>query len=104
MKGGSPSTGPSSSVRSRVSGVRGTVPGMTLALGNTAPMTQLGIGVAKLARQDEALRVQGAGVMHLAVDNRLAGLQPEVPPPQSGFERLNTCEINVLDALTCPRM
>ncbi len=27
-----------------------------------------------LARQDEALRVQGASVMHLAVDNRLAGL------------------------------
>ena len=55
-------------------GVRGTVAGKTLALGNTALMTQLGIGVAELAKQAEALRVQGASVMHLAVDNRLAGL------------------------------
>jgi len=37
-------------------------------------MTQLGIGVAELAKQAEALRVQGASVVHLAVDNRLAGL------------------------------
>jgi P-type Cu+ transporter len=55
-------------------GVRGTVAGKTLALGNTSLMTQLGIGVAELAKQAEALRVQGASVMHLAVDNRLAGL------------------------------
>jgi len=55
-------------------GVRGTVAGKTLALGNTALMTQLGIGVAELAKQAEALRVQGASVVHLAVDNRLAGL------------------------------
>jgi Cu+-exporting ATPase len=55
-------------------GVRGTVAGKTLALGNTALMVQLGIDVSTLAEQAEALRVQGASVMHLAVDNRLAGL------------------------------
>jgi Cu+-exporting ATPase len=55
-------------------GVRGTVAGKTLALGNTALMVQLGIDVSTLAEHAEALRVQGASVMHLAVDNRLAGL------------------------------
>jgi Cu+-exporting ATPase len=37
-------------------------------------MDQLGIDVSMLAEQAEALRVQGASVMHLAADNRLAGL------------------------------
>jgi len=55
-------------------GVRGMVAGKALALGNTALMTQLGIDVSALAQQAEALRAQGASVMHLAVDNRLAGL------------------------------
>jgi Cu+-exporting ATPase len=55
-------------------GVRGTVAGKALALGNTALMTQLGIDVSTLAEQAEALRAQGASVMHLAVDNRPAGL------------------------------
>jgi P-type Cu+ transporter len=55
-------------------GVRGTVSGKSLALGNTALMEQLGIEISALATQAEALRVQGASVMHLAVDSKLAGL------------------------------
>ncbi len=55
-------------------GVRGTVGGHRLALGNTALMDQLGVSVAPLVPQAEALRSQGASVMHLAVDGRLAGL------------------------------
>jgi Cu+-exporting ATPase len=55
-------------------GVRGTVSGKALALGNTAMMAQLDIDVTALATQAEALRAQGASVMHLAVDGRLAGL------------------------------
>ena len=55
-------------------GVRGTVANQSLALGNTALMQQLGVDVSALAAQAEALRVQGASVMHLAVDGRLAGL------------------------------
>jgi Cu+-exporting ATPase len=54
--------------------VRGTVDGKALALGNTALMEQLGVDVAPLAAQAEALRAQGASVMHLAVDAKLAGL------------------------------
>jgi Cu+-exporting ATPase len=55
-------------------GVRGTVGGKALALGNTALMGQLGIDVSSLATQAEALRSQGASVMHLAADAKLVGL------------------------------
>ena len=55
-------------------GVRGTVDGMSLALGNTALMEQLGVSVDALKSQAEDLRGQGASVMHLAVDGTLAGL------------------------------
>lgn len=55
-------------------GVRGTVEGHALALGNTALMDQNGVDVRPLTSQAEALRGEGASVMHLAVDGRLAGL------------------------------
>ena len=55
-------------------GVQGVVAGKKLALGNTALMRQVGVDVALLATQAEALRGQGASVMHLAVDGKLAGL------------------------------
>ena len=55
-------------------GVRGTVAGKALALGNTALMEQLAVDVAPMAAQAEALRAQGASVMHLAVDAKLAGI------------------------------
>ena len=55
-------------------GVRGTVATKVLALGNTALMQQLGVDVAPLAVAAEGLRAQGASVMHLAVEGRLAGL------------------------------
>jgi P-type Cu+ transporter len=55
-------------------GVRGKVGGKALALGNTALMTQLDIPLEALSVQAEALRSEGASVMHLAVDGRLAGL------------------------------
>lgn len=55
-------------------GVRGVVGGKALALGNTTLMQQLGIDVAPLASQAEELRGQGASVMHMGVDGKLAGL------------------------------
>jgi len=55
-------------------GVRATVAGRQLALGNTTLMQQVGIAVDSLLNQAEALRVEGASVMHLAVDGQLAGL------------------------------
>ena len=55
-------------------GVRGMVKGRTLALGNTALMTEIGVAVDTLQTDAEALRAQGASVMYLAVDGKLAGL------------------------------
>ena len=55
-------------------GVTGVVDGKRLALGNTALMEREGVNVSGLHEQAEALRQTGASVMHLAVDERLAGL------------------------------
>ena len=55
-------------------GVRGSVAGKAIGLGNQAWMAQLGVNVASLAAQAEALRAEGASVMHLAVDAKLAGI------------------------------
>jgi len=55
-------------------GVRGQVAGRQLALGNTTLMDQLGVSVAVLVPQAEALRAEGASVMHLAADGQLMGL------------------------------
>jgi len=61
-------------------GVRGTVNGKSLALGNTALMTQLKVSVDALTAQAETLRSQGASVMFLAVDGQLAGLLSVADP------------------------
>ncbi len=55
-------------------GVKGVVGGKSLAIGNATLMQQLDIDVAPLASQAEELRGQGASVMHLAVEGKLAGL------------------------------
>jgi Cu+-exporting ATPase len=55
-------------------GVRGQMAGRQLALGNTTLMQQIGVSVDALVTQAEALRAEGASVMHLAVDGQLAGL------------------------------
>ena len=55
-------------------GVQGQVAGHHLVLGNTALMQQINVCVDVLITQAEALRNQGASVMHLAIDGKLAGL------------------------------
>jgi len=64
-------------------GVRGTVEGRRLALGNTALMEQEGLDVSALKADAERLRGEGASVMHLAVDGRLAGLLAVTDPIKS---------------------
>jgi Cu+-exporting ATPase len=54
-------------------GVRGTVEGHALALGNQALMAAVNADIASVADDAERLRKQGASVMFLAVDGRLAG-------------------------------
>ena len=55
-------------------GVKGTVAGKALALGNTALMDQSKVAVDAVKPQAEALRAEGASVMILAVDGQVAGL------------------------------
>ena len=55
-------------------GVRGSVAGKKLALGNTVLMEQEHIDAAPLAQAADELRARGASVMYLAADGALAGL------------------------------
>jgi Cu+-exporting ATPase len=55
-------------------GVRGTVQGRHVALGNTALMEAEQVDWTALRTQADALRGEGASVMYLAVDRRLLGL------------------------------
>jgi Cu+-exporting ATPase len=72
-------------------GVRGTLGPRRLALGNTALMEQAGVDVEPLRASAEALRAEGASVMHLAVDGRLAGLLAVSDPIKaSSGEALDT--------------
>ncbi|MEK6805610.1 MAG: heavy metal translocating P-type ATPase [Pseudomonadota bacterium] len=72
-------------------GVRGSIGGKALALGNTALMAQLKVPVESLRSQAEALRVGGASVMFLAVNGRPAGLLAVSDPVKpSTLEALTT--------------
>ncbi|MCB9681855.1 MAG: heavy metal translocating P-type ATPase [Alphaproteobacteria bacterium] len=55
-------------------GVRGTVEGRSVALGNRAMMAEVGTETSPVDGQSEALRTEGQTVMYIAVDGRLAGL------------------------------
>ena len=61
-------------------GVRGTVEGRSIALGNTVLMRDAGADVAPFAAEAERLRRDGASVVHLAVDGRLAGMLAVTDP------------------------
>ncbi|MCG3185989.1 MAG: Copper-exporting P-type ATPase [Rhodocyclaceae bacterium] len=65
-------------------GVRGVVAGRELALGNTALMQQLGLAVEPLRPQAEALRAEGASVIYLAADGKLAGILAVSDPVKAG--------------------
>ena len=55
-------------------GVRGSIEGHRVALGNTALLRDVGGDPAPVASDAERLRAEGASVVYLAVDGRLAGL------------------------------
>jgi Cu+-exporting ATPase len=92
-------------------GVRGTVDGKSLALGNTALMEQLGVSVDALKERAEELRGQGASVMHLAVDGELAGMlavsDPIKPTSADALKSLRDAGLRVVmatgDGLTTAR-
>jgi Cu+-exporting ATPase len=55
-------------------GVRGTVEGRTVGLGNLAMMEELGIDAARVRDRAESLRAEGQTVMFVGLDGELAGL------------------------------
>jgi Cu+-exporting ATPase len=61
-------------------GVRGTVAGRRVVLGNTALMEDEQVAWQPLAERAEALRLEGASVMYLAVDGQAAGLLAVADP------------------------
>ncbi len=61
-------------------GVSGKVDGKAVVLGNTMRMMNGGIDASPLVQAAESLRVEGATVMFLAVDGRLAGLVAVADP------------------------
>lgn len=68
-------------------GVRGSVAGRSLILGNTSLMEQSGVSVEPLVEQAQQLREKGASVIWLAVDGKLAGmLSVSDPVKQSSVE------------------
>ncbi len=83
-------------------GVQGKVAGKPIALGNTALMDKLGVDVSALRTQAESLRLEGASVMHLAIDNRLAGLlavsDPIKPSTAEALKTLREAGIRIVMA------
>ncbi len=61
-------------------GVRGRVDGKPVALGNIALMQQVGVDPSPLASVAEARRAEGASVVLVAIDGRLAGLVAVADP------------------------
>ena len=55
-------------------GVRGVIEGRSIALGNTVLLRDANVDAAPLAADAERLRADGASVIFLAIDGRLAGL------------------------------
>ncbi|CAJ0772758.1 heavy metal translocating P-type ATPase [Ralstonia chuxiongensis] len=67
-------------------GVRGTVAGKKLALGNTALMEAERVSAAMLTQPADELRSHGASVIYLAVDGTLAGLLAVSDPVKATTE------------------
>ena len=64
-------------------GVSGTVDGRSVVIGNAAQMERVGADPAPLAEAADSRRRDGAGVMFVAVDGRLAGLLAVADPVRS---------------------
>jgi Cu+-exporting ATPase len=83
-------------------GVRGSVAGRRVAIGNTALMDTEKVDWHSLADQAEALRGQGASVIYLASDGRLAGLlavsDPIKPSTAEAIETLRRDGSNIIMA------
>ena len=83
-------------------GVRGVVESRSVVLGNTRLVTEAGGDAAPLAADAEKLRGEGASVVYLAVDGRLAGLlavhDPIKESTRGAIEALHQAGIRIVMA------
>ncbi|HEY9540835.1 MAG TPA: heavy metal translocating P-type ATPase [Luteimonas sp.] len=83
-------------------GVRGTVAGRRVAIGNTELMREIGVDPAPLLEQAESQRREGASVMFLAVDGVAAGLLAVTDPikasTQEAIEALHATGLRIVMA------
>jgi Cu+-exporting ATPase len=83
-------------------GVRGRVEGRALLLGNTVLLRDAGVDTTLLAKEADALRAEGASVMLLAVDGKLAGLLAVTDPVKdttpAAIEALHAAGIRIVMA------
>jgi Cu+-exporting ATPase len=83
-------------------GVRGTVDGLKLVLGNTVMMESEGVAVAGFAAQADALRSKGSSVIYLAGGGRLLGLlavsDPIKPNSTEAIEQLKEAGLRIVMA------
>ncbi|HEX3061944.1 MAG TPA: heavy metal translocating P-type ATPase, partial [Usitatibacter sp.] len=92
-------------------GVRGTVDGKRVVLGNTMLMIESGVDASALAARSEALRAEGASVVFLGIDGALAGLVAVADPiratAREAVEKLRAAGIRIVmatgDGLTTAR-
>jgi Cu+-exporting ATPase len=83
-------------------GVRGTVAGRSVAIGNTELMREIGVDPAPLLGQAENQRREGASVMFLAVDGVAAGLLAVTDPikasTQEAIDALHAAGLRIVMA------
>jgi Cu+-exporting ATPase len=83
-------------------GVTGRVDGQSVALGNRALMATVGADVAPLEAGAQALRAEGASVMFLAVDGRIAGAVAVADPikatTRAALDALGTSGLRIVMA------
>lgn len=83
-------------------GVRGRVEGRAVAIGNTALMEEQRVSWQVLTEQAENLRQEGASVMYLAVEQKLAGLlavsDPVKPSTQEAIDTLKASGLRLIMA------
>ena len=83
-------------------GVRGTVNGRPVALGNRAMMDELGLDPAPLRSQADDLRDDGKTAMFVALDGKLAGLVAVADPikasTQSAIKALHDAGLRIIMA------
>ncbi len=81
-------------------GAAGRVDGKAIVLGNTNYLTSIGIDVGALVTDAERLREEGATVIHMGIDGRLAGLfavaDPVKPSTPEALKALDAEGIKVI--------